>query len=184
MARVALPHYAPGSWRHIHTGAGHVAAARDDDFAHACALIDDLPRTPDKLRAALPFLQRAADGGLAAAQSRLARWHLYGLGGLPRDPYRAFDLLRVAAVGGHDADAQYWLARMVLEGPSKEDAAAGAPAAGVAAADTAVVSEDNLVTYDDTGVRQRAAYEAARGVLLEIRALRKAALRRKVRQCV
>ena len=180
-----LPRCHAGTPRSLHIGnvlgccdtpSGAVSA--EAAYEAAAKLIDDMPRTEDKLRRALPHLSRAAELGHTVARSRLGRWYLHGLGGLDVDYARAYELLRAAAIDG-DNDARYWAAQMLLEGPPTTD-----DTAAVAGSDTSAGVGDGLLTFDDTGARQQGGYEAAQKVILEIRALRKAARRRKVRGCV
>ena len=148
------------------------AASAQQSFDAACHILDGHARTPERIAAARPHLEHAASLGHHGAQVRLARWYLFGLGGLERDAHTAYSMLRDVAEACGDSDALYWLGRLLLEGP---DDGSQAPAA--------TQSDDGLVTFDESGARRKSGYEAAKAVLLEIRALRKAALRRKVRAC-
>lgn len=148
------------------------AASAQQSFDAACHILDGHARTPERIASARPHLEHAASLGHHGAQVRLARWYLFGLGGLERDAHTAYSMLRDVAEACGDSDALYWLGRLLLEGP---DDGSQAPAA--------TQSDDGLVTFDESGARRKSGYEAAKAVLLEIRALRKAALRRKVRAC-
>ena len=94
-------------------------AAKDNDGPAKIALGDLLRDTPvehggDPARAAA-FYRTAAKNGHTAAQERLGAMYENGTG-VPRDLARAFELYRVAARVGNNADAQYALARMYFEG--------------------------------------------------------------------
>lgn len=147
-------------------------------YGKAAALIDNPGRTSDDLFTARPLLQRAAEAGHLAAQGRYARWLLHGIGGVERSPVDAYPLFARCAQAG-DADAQYWCARMLLM--TGEEDGSGASAGSQEEEETHTTDDGGLeMTVDDTGVRRQAAFDAAKAVLLEIRAIRKAALKRKV----
>ena len=146
----------------------------EEAYSRATVLIEAKPSSSEEWMAVKQLLQQAADEGHGKAIGRLGRWYLLGIGGCAKNEAKAYGMLRESAIEFEDDEAQYWLARMLLQGPSESQDT------GIDSNKAEEDESDEFITYDDTGARRKSGKQAAKEVLLEIRAQRKAALKAKV----
>ena len=149
-------------------------------YVRAAALISS--GDVSSMEEARTLLHESSAAGHPSALGRLGRWCLYGLYGEPLDIPRGLSLLQRAAIAG-DATASYWLGASLLklnelipEAARKvEGVASGCGSNGCSPSSASIPDPFTAESVEEAAGR----VAAAKGVMEEIRSMRKLAAREK-----